>query len=79
MWSNLTVGLSFALFIVWEQRHGAWSNFFEAMQGNYVIAGARENEGNQSISNKVGSGILGDIIPGAGGLELLPSIIGGLF
>jgi hypothetical protein len=38
---NWTIIASSALFIVWMQRHGRWTAFIRAMQGQYTIVGAQ--------------------------------------
>lgn len=35
---NSTVAISFALFIVWMQRHGRWAAFFKAMEGKLELS-----------------------------------------
>jgi hypothetical protein len=46
--------LAFALFVVWEERQGAWSTFLKAATGQYIISGSRTSSGS-------GGGIVGGI------------------
>ena len=38
---NIAIGVSLALFVVWEGRQGGWTDMFQAMTGKLVIVGTR--------------------------------------
>lgn len=48
--TSAIIGLSFALFGVWMQRHGRWSTFFEGLTGQTVITGSRNGSANTTSS-----------------------------
>ena len=41
-WQSITIGTSFALFVVWMERMGRLNWFFGAAAGDYVIVGSRQ-------------------------------------
>lgn len=42
-WQSPTIGVSFALFVVWMERQGRWSLFASAIAGKYVVADTRNS------------------------------------
>ena len=40
-YQSLTIGVSFALFVVWMERKGRWTLFAGALAGDYQIGGTR--------------------------------------
>lgn len=47
-WQSITVGASFALFLVWMERKGRWSLFLASAAGDYQIVGSRQSGGTAS-------------------------------
>ena len=51
-WQSPTIGVAFALFIVWMERQGRWSLFAKAIGGQYAVAGSRNSgQGSQQGQN----------------------------
>ena len=59
-WQSPTIGVAFALFIVWMERQGRWSLFAKAIGGQYAVAGSRNSgQGSQQGINGPGGGVGG--------------------
>lgn len=48
---NSTIAISFALFIVWMQRHGRWGAFYKAMEGKLELSSRQSSTTSSSSSS----------------------------